>query len=579
MSEPQAISRRKLLAGAGAVAAGATLSPLAKLPLSAVAAEAPKFSNRLRIMPVLEKRRLTVPIMQTDVPVVRGERTLMWTFGGTFPGPTIRRPAGSTTRVTFHHQISQAGTLTIHNHGHHSAAVHDGQPMSELIEPGASRTYVYTHVEEGAPLRGAMRWYHDHSHGRTNRNTWMGLVGLFIIEDPRERKLRLPRDDRELLLVVTSCTLDDNNQLVDPFTAAPDPGADAVGSGELLLVNGLVRPYHRVEPTTYRLRILNAASFNPYNIGFAEGPPMVQVGNESGLFPAPARRERVLMGPAERCDLVVDFSAFAGQRVLLGSAPQTPTSPVASVLPPAAAPEETLMEFRVRAKRKRFKAPRPLPRNLLELPEWVATLPTQPDRTFTFGQATGAGGGTVWTINGEPYDHERIVARPELGSTETWMLVNSSQQSHYIHLHAVDWKVVSRNGGVPAADEDVLKETFRLDPGESIAVGTKFTDHLGRFLIHCHMLSHEDHAMMTTFEIVAPGQGDGALRRSSVAAPAIVRGEPVTVPLDTLTPEEAQRTRAMLAAQGKRPGVAAPAPTEPLRLEPAAASYLCRLSV
>ena len=59
----------------------------------------------------------------------------------------------------------------------------------------------------------------------------------------------------------------------------------------------------------------------------------------------------------------------------------------------------------------------------------------------------------------------------------------------------------------------MLKETFRLDPGETLAVGAKFTDHLGRFLIHCHMLSHEDHAMMTTFEIVGPGSGDRTARR------------------------------------------------------------------
>ena len=157
------------------------------------------------------------------------------------------------------------------------------------------------------------------------------------------------------------------------------------------------------------------------------------------------------------------------------------------------------------------------------------------------------------------------------------MLTNVSQQSHYIHLHAVDWKVVSRNGGVPAPDEDVLKETFRLDPGETITVGTHFTDHLGRFLIHCHMLSHEDHAMMTTFEIVPPGTGDASVRRSGAAADAVVRGERVRVPLDTLTPAEARRTRTMLARQAQAPGAAAPVPSEPLMLDANEQSYLCRL--
>ena len=506
MSE-STLSRRQLLTGAGALVAGAAFAPLLRtLP---AAAQTPGFSLPLRRMPVLTGDNLAIPMVQTDVPVLPGERTLMWTFDGGFPGPTIRRPAGSTTSVTFSHRIPEAGSLTIHNHGHHTEAVHDGQPMSELIQPGGSRTYVYRHVEEGRPLRGAMRWYHDHSHGRTNRNSWMGLVGLFIVEGTEEAGLGLPSGDRELLLVLTTRTFDANNQLVDPFTRATDPGADAVGSGATMLVNGTPRPYLEVEPTTYRLRILNAASFSPYNLGFTSGPRVTQIGNESGLFPAPAPRERVLMGPAERCDLVVDFSAFAGRSVVLDSAAQQTSSPLGPALAPASAPDEQLMQFRVRpALTQGVGAPRALPPRLLALPEWTEELSAQPDRVFVFGQGVDTSGRRVWTINGAPYDHEAIAARPELGSTETWLLVNLTQQSHYIHLHAVDWKVVSRNGGEPAPDEGVLKETFRLDPGETIAVGAKFTDHLGRFLIHCHMLSHEDHAMMTTFEIVPPGQGD-----------------------------------------------------------------------
>jgi spore coat protein A len=572
----RSLTRREALAAAGVVAAGAVVAPYLRVPLAPAQTSG---ALPLRRMRVLRKSKIVMPIVAADVPLLRGERTLMWTFGGSFPGPTIRRPAGSTTRITFEHRIPAAGTLTIHNHGHHSAAVHDGQPMSELIEPGSRRKYVYKHVEEGEPLRGAMRWYHDHSHGRTNRNSWMGLLGLFIIDDPTEEQLRLPRGRRELLLVLTTRTLDEHNQLVDPFSAAPDPGADAVGSGSLMLVNGVPRPYQVVEPTTYRLRILNAASFSPYNVGFADGPPVTQIGNESGLFPAPARRAQILMGPAERCDLVVDFSGFAGRDVMLSSTPQEPTAPLASLAAPASAPAEDLMQFRVRAQRRRKTgAPRKLPKKLRALPSWTGDLATTPDRTFVFGQAVDAGGATIWTINGAPYDHEQVAARPELGTTETWLLVNQSMQSHYIHLHAVDWKVISRNGGTPAADEDVLKETFRLDPGETLAVGAKFTDHTGRYLLHCHMLSHEDHAMMTTFEVVAPGAGDRTARRSSAVAEAVVRGERVLVPLDTLTAAELVRTTALLAAQAQAPGVPARPASSPLRLQSAASSStLCRL--
>ena len=572
------LSRREALGAAGVAVAGVALAPYLRAPL-APAQSAGAFSLPLRQPRTIRKPNITLPIVQADVPLVRGERTLMWTFNGTFPGPTIRRPAGSTTRVSFLNRIPAAGTLTIHNHGHHNAAVHDGQPTSELIEPGSGRTYVYEHREEGEPLRGGMRWYHDHSHGRTNKNSWMGLMGLFIVDDPAEAELGLPTGARELLLVLTSRTLDDNNQLVDPFIAASDPGADAVGTGATLLINGTPRPFAVVEPTTYRLRILNAASFTPYNLGFAkDGPAITQIGNESGLFPAPAKRKRVLMGPAERCDLLVDFSEHAGKQLVLDSAPQQATAPLGSLLAPASAPAEDVLQFRVRRRRKkRTPGPKAAPAKLRALPAWATTLSAQPDRLFVFGQGSPSGGATIWTINGAPYDHERVAARPELGSTETWLLVNLTTQSHFIHLHAVDWKVISRNGGKPAPDEDVLKETFRLDPGETIAVGAKFTDHTGRYLIHCHLLSHEDHAMMTTFEVVPPGAGDRTARRSAETTGAVVRGRRVTVPLDTLTAQEARRTARLLRDQALAPGAPAMPPAEPLVLESADLPLLCRI--
>ncbi len=384
----EGLTRRQAVAAAGTVAAGAALAPyLRAIPAPAQSAA---FTLPLRQPPILRKADIVMPIVQADVPLTRGERTLMWTFGGTFPGPTIRRAAGRTTRVTFEHRLPEAGSLTIHNHGHHNAAIHDGQPMTQLLQPGARREYVYEHVEEGEPLRGGMRWYHDHSHGRTNQNLWRGLLGLFIVVDPLEKQLGLPQGERELVLVLTTRTLDANNQLVDPFIGNADPGADAVGSGTLLLVNGVTRPYQVVEPTTYRLRILNAASFNPYNVGFDDNkaPQILQLGNESGLFPAPAKRDRVLMGPAERCDLFVDFSGHAGKRLVLGSAPQKATAPLASLLAPAVAPAAELVEFRVRKRRKK-KTPKPraAPKKLRELPSWTRSLPRNPDRMFVFGQA------------------------------------------------------------------------------------------------------------------------------------------------------------------------------------------------
>jgi FtsP/CotA-like multicopper oxidase with cupredoxin domain len=111
----------------------------------------------------------------------------------------------------------------------------------------------------------------------------------------------------------------------------------------------------------------------------------------------------------------------------------------------------------------------------------------------------------VWTINGQPYDHMRVDASVELGSVQRWLLVNTSPITHYIHLHEEAWRTVSRNGQPPPAWEAGFQDTWRLDPGDTVEVAAKVTDYLGPFLIHCHMLDHEDHGMMATFAVVKPG--------------------------------------------------------------------------
>jgi FtsP/CotA-like multicopper oxidase with cupredoxin domain len=79
--------------------------------------------------------------------------------------------------------------------------------------------------------------------------------------------------------------------------------------------------------------------------------------------------------------------------------------------------------------------------------------------------------------------------------------------THYVHLHEEAWRAVSRNGRPPPAWEAGYQDTWRLDPGDTVEVAARMTDHLGPFLLHCHMLDHEDHGMMATFVVVRPGTG------------------------------------------------------------------------
>ena len=425
----------------------------------------------------------------------------MWTYGGTFPGPTIKRPTGSLTKVTFVHDLPKsAGSLTVHQHGGHQSSADDGQPTRQLIRRGTRRTYTYPLVESGKPMPGNFRFYHDHRMDRTARNNWRGLQGMFLVTDEREEKLGLPSGQYDIPLHFSDRSFTARNQLTDPFPSAnmhewmtgPQAPPDDATVGKRILVNGQFAPYLRVKPGRYRLRLLNASLFSAYDFALSSGRPFVQVGTGNGLLPNSVVRQDVLLGPAQRADVVVDFRGQRNQNVLLSTIPRSDEG-VGTGSRSAA-----IMQFRVRGhSHQRSRVPdrlRPVPK--LDVPDKVAM-------TWTF-DLTEDGHGSYWSINGEMFDPQRVDHRVLLGSTERWRLRNTSDMTHYVHLHEEQWQTISRNGERPPPWERGFEDTWRLDPGETVDVAARFTDYPGVFMVHCHMLDHEDHGMMAQFEVVGP---------------------------------------------------------------------------
>ncbi|HUR51805.1 MAG TPA: multicopper oxidase domain-containing protein [Mycobacteriales bacterium] len=558
------LSRRGLLRGLGGSVLGSLglrLGGAAALlgVWSRSAAGASPFVTPLRMPPVLTGSHVTLVAKEALVQLVPGVPTRMWTFNGTFPGPVIRRPSGTPTRVTVRHRLpSRVGSLTIHHHGSHSASSEDGQPERNVIAPGRERTYTYGLREDGRPERAATQWYHDHSHYRTTRNVWHGLAGFFIVDDAVDAALPLPKGRYDVPLMLTERALDASNQLVDAFvdyatataTGQLTPGSgyaplDDLG-GNRLLVNGVERAHLDVAARRYRLRLLNTSPFHPYNLRLSDGSTMLQIATESGLMPKPLARKELLLGPAERAEVVVDFRGREGRALVLESVDRSDGGPL-----PATAPAlGQFLEFRVN---QRARETSRVPARLRPLPSWVASASTQPHRVWAFGVGLDQQARGAWTINGRAFDHMRVDAHPELGAVETWLLVNLSPNlvSHYIHIHDIDWKVLQRNGSAPEPGEDCLKETFRLDPGEVLLIAGRFSDHLGHYMLHCHMLQHEDHGMMTSFEVVKPGQGDaGPVGLESALSRSI--SDPV---------HRAQVRRVVEAARGGRPAPASALPS------------------
>jgi spore coat protein A len=366
-----------------------------------------------------------------------------------------------------------AGSLTLHNHGNHSTSDNDGQPDDFLAAPGGgSVTYHYTGTEAGGNERGALQWYHDHRMDVTGRNIWMGLAGMYIIDDPADPKT-LPKAEFDVPLLIADRSFSATNQVAYKFNIA---GV----TGNRILINGLPQPYFKVGDRKYRLRILNASNSRSYDLALSNGQAFIQIGTDSGLLPAPVKRTHILIAPAERVDVVIDFAKRLGKNIVLQNLAATGSL-------------SQLMQFRVTRDLTETSS---IPTNLRALPALDAT--SAATRTFEFGRNRFTG---QWTINGLVFDPARIDVQPRLGTTETWTLINKSSASHVIHIHDVDQQLVSRNG-VAAAGYERMKESWQLGIGETVVIKLKFTDNLGKFVFHCHILEHEDSSMMAQMDVV-----------------------------------------------------------------------------
>jgi FtsP/CotA-like multicopper oxidase with cupredoxin domain len=316
---------------------------------------------------------------------------------------------------------------------------------------------------------------------------------MWIAEDAFDSALPLPAGDRELALVIGDRSFNRRNQLTDPFGELAHAPNDET-TGNRILVNGAVLPHRRVRAARYRLRILNGSLFRAYNLALP-GATITQVGSDGGLLPRPVRRRRVLIGPGERVDLVVDFTGAAHRSVRMKSVPRA-DGPNRLGSKPYVGP---IMEFRVGARARGDRTS--VPAELRPLPAWIASAPTTVAHTWRM--TVGAGLLPTWLMNGRTFNPARADHAVALGTTERWKLVNATGVAHLFHLHHTMFHLVSRNGRPPAPWEAGLKDTFFMDPGEKLEIVGRFTDHPGNYVVHCHMLDHEDHGLMSQFRTVS----------------------------------------------------------------------------
>jgi spore coat protein A len=469
--------------------------------------------------------------------------TRLWGFEGQYPGPTIEAFRGQPIKMRWENQLPLEHIFAVdahihgamppapavrtvpHLHGARSSSQSDGLP-EKWFTPGSAAAYSYPNQQQAATL-----WYHDHAVGITRLNVYAGLSGFYLLRDDSERAMDLPSGDYEIPLLLQDRTLDEKGQLVyaPTFEDGEKLPAGVWGSeffGQLPVVNGAIYPYLEVEPRPYRVRILNGANSRFFNLFFnlakrpTDIPSLVQVhqiGTDGGFLPRPAALNKLLLGPAERADLIVDFSGLEGKTVTLSNDARAPFPGWDFSISHHAQLYE-LMEFRVTlAARSKGRSMSALPADAfrkLDESESIAT------RDFVLAERMDKQGRSLGVrINGKGYD-DPVTETVKLGSTETWRFINTTDDAHPMHLHLVQFQIVHRQGfnlpafargklelagspRPPAANEAGWKDTAVVSPREILTILVRFEGYTGRYVFHCHMLEHEDNDMMRPYEVIA----------------------------------------------------------------------------
>jgi spore coat protein A len=456
-----------------------------------------------------------------------------------------------------------------HVHGAEVQSTSDGHPDAWFTATGLhgsayntigspannSAIFEYPNTQPAATL-----WYHDHALGITRINVMSGLAGFYLLRDPADTIASfLPSGQYEIPIAIQDRSFNPDGSFWFPSVGLNPmihPYWQPEFFGNTIMVNGQTWPNLNVEPRQYRFRVLDGSNARFYTISLldrASGThlPFTQIGAEGGYLPSPVTMTSLTIAPGERADILIDFSTLSpGTQLIMKNTAKAP-------YPGGAAPDPLttgqVMQFTVISGTP--VTPPTLPTTLLTMP--VLT-PDSPSRIMTLTEVMGMLGPVEILLDGQKWS-ATISETPRVGSTEDWIIVNPTADTHPIHLHLVQFQVVSRQmfkvnkytkdwmalngmppltsptvnvpsltpyltGKVqpPAANELGWKDTVQVPTGMVTIIRVRFapldapisgpgTPAPGTnlypfdptfgpgYVWHCHILDHEDNEMMRPF--------------------------------------------------------------------------------
>jgi len=462
---------------------------------------------------------------------------------------------------------AEARILT-HLHGGLLAGIDDGNPYASPGAYASGRTQTATYPNAGVngdgttyPHPASLLWYHDHLVGDTRMNVVAGLAGGYLLRDSFDTGtnplLPGPVGVYELPLVVQDRQFNADGSLLYPVAPVSTHGP-WIGEyfGDAMLVNGKIWPTLMVEPAVYRFHVLNGCNARILSLRIArsndQAVPTYIIGAEGGLLPAgsPVATTRLVMAPAERFDVICDFTRLAGQTLYIRN--NNPPKPVSTPAPALA----NVMRITVRQTASPG-APMTVPgtgslqyllmttavTDLTKLGPPLLSGGSVPGRVITLNEIGAGAAHWELNLNARPYGagetgETPLVEELRWNNVEDWYFVNTTADTHPMHTHLFTFRVMGRYNldvnrlvasygtanGVPQLDaarlqpfltsalmspppqETGLKDTVKTNPGQVTVVRARFTPPTTAFVNgqlttqkyvhHCHIVEHEDNDMM-----------------------------------------------------------------------------------
>ncbi|MEC2305290.1 MULTISPECIES: multicopper oxidase family protein [Heyndrickxia] len=430
--------------------------------------------NELKMPPVLKsdnKKEViyTVRAQKGETEIFDGTKTKTYGYNGSFLGPVLRLNKGDTVKIRLINELDE-GT-TFHWHGLEVPGKVDGGPHASL-KPGEEKSIKFKVTQEASTL-----WFHPHPMGTTAEQVYKGLAGLIYIEDDNSKSLGLPNEygKNDIPLIFQDKKFDDKKQL--NYKAARNEDGTI---GDTLLINGTLNPKLTVKKEKVRLRLLNGSNARNYTFKLNTGDSFVQVATDGGFLNKPVTLKEITLTPSERAEIVVDFSKLNTEKDL------ALINEDGSILLPFKVSDQSGEDSSIPGKMNNFS-----------ITEKERNLPVTKKVEF-FGMMK------MVTINGKKFDPERIDFTQKQGVTEVWEFYNKPDAMggmiHPVHIHGTQFKIISRNGEEPPENERGWKDSFSLKPDETVKIAVQFK-HKGVYMIHCHILEHEDNGMMAQIKV------------------------------------------------------------------------------